>query len=164
MSAERATDPGSPAANAGAGPTLRLFAAPTAVRRGRFLALLLLVNWGVMGVYVLSQGIRTLVGGLAFVLGIFALVGGLSLLRATRLATGLPVVELDGGTLRYRRYSSAETGSLELSEVEAVLSRERDKIALRLRGGRRVEVPCLVLSPADRERLGELLEQCAGSA
>ncbi|HVS13187.1 MAG TPA: hypothetical protein VMV46_04640 [Thermoanaerobaculia bacterium] len=162
MTDPRATSSASPAPEADASPSLRLFAAPAVVRRGRFLALFLLVNWGVMGIYVLSQGIRSLVGGLAFALGLFALIGGLTHLRASRLAPGLPVVEAAGDRLRFRRYSSAETATLDLREVEAVLARERDAIALRLRGGEEVRVPGLALSPEDREQLGDLLEERAG--
>lgn len=139
----------------------RIFASAAAVRKGRFLALLLLVNWGVMGVYVLSQGVRSLVGGLAFVLGLFALVGGLAYLRASRNAVGVPLIELDEERVRHRRFASTEWSTLALADVEAIAERTRDALTVRTREGDRQEIPWLAVSDPDRERLVDRIERSA---
>ncbi|HVS64685.1 MAG TPA: hypothetical protein VMT85_14415 [Thermoanaerobaculia bacterium] len=140
-------------ASAAAREAVRLFASPPAIRKGRFLALLLLVNWAVMGIYVLGQGIRSLVGGLAFVLGLFALIGGLTYLRAARAAATLPLIEIDEERLRYRRFAATEPSSLELDQVTAIVDRRRDAITVASRDGERADIPWLALSESDRERL-----------
>jgi hypothetical protein len=135
----------------------RFFASPAAMRKGRFLALLLLVNWAVMGIYVLSQGVRSLVGGLAFALGLFALIGGLTYLRAVRAAAVLALIELDDSRIRYRRFSSTELSVLELDQVEGIVERSRDAIVLGSRSDERTEIPWVALAETDRDRLaGEL--------
>ena len=133
--------------------SLRLFASAPAVRKGRFIALLLLVNWGVMGVFVLSQGIRSLVGGLAFGLGLFALVGGLAYLRASRAATTVPLFEISGTDLRFRSFSSIEPRILELDAITAIAEQTRDAVTVRSRDGENTTIPCLALSGTDRERM-----------
>ncbi|HUP22581.1 MAG TPA: hypothetical protein VNB06_06530 [Thermoanaerobaculia bacterium] len=138
---------------AATGSTLELWPDPRKVRRGRLLALFLLLNWVAMGWLVLAQGLRSLPGLLAFGFGLLTLLGGLSQLRGARLASSLPLVRVGPDRIESRFYSGGELRPVELSQVKAVRRASREEIVLALGDGGEVSLPCLALAEADRHRL-----------
>jgi hypothetical protein len=134
-------------------PRLELWADPRQVRRGRALALFLLLNWVAMGWLVLAQGVRSLSGGLAFAFGLLTLLGGLSQLRGARLAARLPLVRLAGDHLEARFYTGVDWRTVDLTEASGIRSAGRDRLVLARRDGSDATIPCLSLTAADRATL-----------
>jgi hypothetical protein len=137
--------------------SLELWPDPRKVRRGRALGVFLLANWVAMGGLVLTNGLRSLTGGLAFAFGLLTLLGGVSQLRGARFARTTPLVRLGADRLEHRYYSGGELRVVELAQVTALLRSGREEIVLVQRDGEEVAIPCLALADADRARLEQAL-------
>jgi hypothetical protein len=134
------------------------FADGRAIRRSRSFALFLAMNWLVMGAFVLSAGLRSLVGGVAFAFGLMALLGALSQLRGARLATRLPLVEVEPTLLRLRPYTAKESNAVPFSEIKRVERPGQGSARLLLASGAYQTLPGLTLSRSELERLLTAIE------
>lgn len=139
--------------------TLELWPDARKVRRGRALAVFFLANWLAMGALVLTNGLRSLPGGLAFAFGLLTLIGGLSQLRGARLARSTPLVRLTADRLEYRFYTGGELRTVELSPIVKLARAGREELVLARQDGEEVAIPCLALTDADRDRLEATLRQ-----
>lgn len=142
--------------------TLELWPDARKVRRGRALAVFFLANWLAMGALVLTNGLRSLPGGLAFAFGLLTLIGGLSQLRGVRLARSTPLLRLTADRLEYRFYTGGELRPIELAPIAKLVRAGREELVLARRDGEEVAIPCLALTDGDRDRLEAMLRQRFG--
>lgn len=137
------------------------YAEDRAIRRSRTLATFLVLNWVVMGFWVYHAGIRTLVGVIAFVFGLLSAIGGISQLRAGKLARQRPIAEIDSRGLRLRTFSAAEPTRIPWEQIKR-LEGERSDYRLLLATGAYQPVPALSLSVEDKEALLEEIRRRVG--
>lgn len=130
---------------------LELYAAPGAAARGRLFATFLLANWIVMGWFVFRSPSRA-VSVVAFLMGMVTLIGGLSQLRASRLASRVPLIEIGPELLRFRSYTNAKWREVPRRSILGVRERSRTTLTLKTTDGDEL-VPWTALGDEQRERL-----------
>ncbi|REJ85617.1 MAG: hypothetical protein DWQ36_25280 [Acidobacteria bacterium] len=133
-----------------------LHASQRAARRARGFAVFLFVNWIVMGWYVLRAP-SGVVGAMAFVLGIVCLLAALGQMRGMRDAGRLPLVEIDGDVLRFRRFTARAQSEVRFDELRPDVEVDRSHLQVTTRGGEVHELPWLALEEEDRKTLEDAL-------
>ncbi len=132
---------------------IQFFVADGFKRRSRWVIMLLVANWLVLGL-VLGSTMKTspTFAIAAAIAGVLTLAAGAGQLRAARYAEQEPIAEITDEVFRVRYYSSKIFRKVALAKLAAV-EREGGVLALVGHDGERQAVPLRGLSEGDREKL-----------
>ena len=132
---------------------VQFFVAEGFARRSRWVIMLLLANWLILGL-VLGSTMKTnpAFAIAAAIAGVLTMAAGAGQLRAARYSEQEPIAEITEELFRVRYYSSKVFRKVALDRLVAV-EREGGVLALVGHDGERQAVPLRGLSEEDRQRL-----------